>query len=189
MNIDHFGFLAPVYDRVIQYRDAETMIEKAGLPTGGILLDVGGGTGRVAAALQAHVSRILVLDVSRKMLARAARKNLVASCGASEGLPFPSNRFERVILVDALHHVEDQQATVSEMVRVLAPGGRLVIVEPDITCFWVKLIALFEKATLMRSHFLSPQEMLELFSGRGSKPDLYRQNCNAWLALEKSTTG
>ena len=59
-------------------------------------------------------------------------------------------------MVDALHHVIHQGQTAREMYRVLKPGGRIVIEEPDIRKFGVKLIAVAEKLLLMRSHFLSP---------------------------------
>ena len=60
-------------------------------------------------------------------------------------------------MVDALHHVINHGQTAREMYRVLKPGGRIVIEEPDIRSFYVKLIAVAEKLLLMRSHFLSPQ--------------------------------
>jgi len=49
--------------------------------------------------------------------------------------------------------------------RVLDPGGRLVIEEPDIRHAGVKLIALMEKALLMGSRFLAADELASLFAG------------------------
>ena len=46
--LDHFGFLAPFYDRLIKPKAPEYLWDLAQLPTDGILLDAGGGTGRVA---------------------------------------------------------------------------------------------------------------------------------------------
>jgi len=40
--------------------------------------------------------------------------------------------FDRVLMVDALHHVVNQAETICELYRVLKPGGRLVIEEPDL---------------------------------------------------------
>ncbi len=57
-------------------------------------------------------------------------------------------------MVNALHHVCNQQETVNELWRTLQPGGRIVIEEPDVRTFAVKLFALGEKLALMRSHFL-----------------------------------
>ena len=68
---------------------------------------------------------------------------------------FKDKSFDRVIMVDALHHVKDYRITIHELWRVLMPGGRIVIEEPDIQTFPVKLMALVEKIALMRSHFIS----------------------------------
>jgi demethylmenaquinone methyltransferase/2-methoxy-6-polyprenyl-1,4-benzoquinol methylase len=65
--------------------------------------------------------------------------------------------------VDALHHVMDQAETIRELYRVLKVGGRLVVEEPDVRKFMVKLIAIGEKLALMRSHFLAPPAIEQLF--------------------------
>ena len=55
---------------------------------------------------------------------------------------------------------------------VLKPGGSIVIEEPDIRKFTVKLIALAEKITLMRSHFLSPDKIAGLFKFPEAKREI-----------------
>ena len=88
-------------------------------------------------------------------------------------------------MVDALHHVIDQGQTAREMYRVLKPGGRIVIEEPDIRSFYVKLIAVGEKLLLMRSHFLSPPKIVDLFSFDSSKTAIHETEGNAWVVIEK----
>ncbi|OQY37129.1 MAG: hypothetical protein B6243_01300, partial [Anaerolineaceae bacterium 4572_5.2] len=66
-----------------------------------------------------------------------------------ERFPFPDNSFDRALVVDALHHFHNQEQAIAELVRVLKKGGRLVIEEPDIHRFAIKLVALAEKAALM----------------------------------------
>ena len=84
------------------------------------------------------------------MLREAKRKEgLQPICTDSEKLPFLENSFERIMMVDALHHVNHQQQTADELWRVLKPGGRIVIEEPDIRIFGVKLLALAEKIAMM----------------------------------------
>ena len=185
MAFDHFGLLAPFYDRLIRFGEADALIKRLGPPVRGWLLDAGGGTGRVAAALDWMAGQIVVADVSLGMLRQARGKGLAAVSAPAEGLPFPGGTFERGIMVDALHHVADQAGTAGELWRVLAPGGRLVIVEPDIRQLAVKGIALFEKLALMRSHFLPPMEIARLFDEFGAQIRIEVVSASAWITIEK----
>jgi ubiquinone/menaquinone biosynthesis C-methylase UbiE len=184
MPFDHFDFIAPVFSRV-GYSSTEEMIEHAALPTPGRVLDAGGGTGRVASAIRQHTGSVVIADPSFGMLQQADRTRLGLACANSESLPFPDGVFERIIMVDALHHVIDQRHTAREMYRVLKPGGRIVIEEPDIRKFAVKLIAIGEKLLLMRSHFLAPAEIVKLFSFDSTKASVHASEGNAWVVIEK----
>jgi len=182
MPFDHFDVIAPIYARVT-YSSLDKMREVAGLPVKGRLLDIGGGTGRVASALLNDVDEVVIADVSMGMLKQTDRSALKPVCSHSEFLPFTDNFFERVIMVDALHHVIDQPASAKEMLRVLKPGGRIVIEEPDIRTFGVKLIALAEKLLLMRSHFLSPIQIVSLFPNVES--NIVAEDSSAWVVISK----
>jgi ubiquinone/menaquinone biosynthesis C-methylase UbiE len=182
MPFDHFDIIAPVYARVT-YSALDKMRELAGLPVKGRLLDIGGGTGRVATALLGEVDEVVIADVSMGMLKQAHRSTLRPVCSHSELLPFPSDSFERVIMVDALHHVIDQPASAREMLRVLKPGGRIIIEEPDIRTFAVKLIAVAEKLLLMRSHFLSPLQIASLFPA--SETNIVTEDSSAWVIISR----
>jgi ubiquinone/menaquinone biosynthesis C-methylase UbiE len=183
---DHFDWIAPVYKQVTRYDQLAHMLEYAALPSPGGLLDAGGGTGRVAGALLPHVGWAVVADLSLGMLRQAAEKDGLGAVRApSEGLPFPDETFERVVMVDTLHHVVDQEQTVSELWRVLKPGGRIVIQEPDVRRWGVKLIAAAEKILLMRSRFLDPGQMAVLFDGREARVTLQEHGHTAWLLVDK----
>ncbi len=182
MSFDHFSAIAPIYARVT-YSKKDAMREIASLPVQGRLLDVGGGTGRVAAAIREYVDEIIIADVSFGMLAHSPRTIFQPVCGASESLPFADNFFERVIMVDALHHVINHTDSMREMYRVLKPGGVLVVEEPDIRTFGVKLIAIAEKLLLMRSHFLAPDAIMKLIDA-GEK-ETRSADGTAWVIVKK----
>lgn len=179
---DHFAAIASIYARVT-YSKSHIMREVASLPVRGRLLDAGGGTGRVSSAIRDLVDEVVIADVSFGMLEKADRSTLKPVCGGSESLPFADNFFERVIMVDALHHVINHTDSAREMLRVLKPGGVLVIEEPDIRTFGVKLIALAEKLLLMRSHFLAPDEIVKLFT-EGEK-FIRAEDGTAWVIIKK----
>lgn len=184
MPLDHFSLIAPLYNRFDGYASLEVMLQLAALPVEGRLLDVGGGTGRVAHALRAYARQRVVVDASRVMLRYAASKpGLQAGAAASEHLPFPAASFERVIMVDALHHVANQAQTARELLRLLKPGGRIVIEEPNIRKWPVKMIALAEKGLGMRSHFLSPMQIAALFSP--AETEIVEQGLMAWVVVSK----
>jgi len=185
MPFDHFGIIARFYNRAGKFQVSERLFGLLCLSPDSLLLDAGGGTGRVAAALISMVKQVFVADISRGMLCRAAGKGLASVCAPAEWLPFPSGSLERVIMVDALHHVLDQSRTARELLRVLTHGGRIVIVEPDIRKFTVKAIAIGEKALLMRSHFLTGEKIAALFTDPEARTCLVYEGFNVICVVEK----
>ncbi|NPV55996.1 MAG: class I SAM-dependent methyltransferase [Anaerolineae bacterium] len=164
----HFDWLARWYDRAIRPSEKEPLHRLLQLPIAGLMLEVGGGTGRVSFPLCDQVGGLVVCDLSLPMLRQAQVKGcLLTVQGRVEHLPFPDAHFERVLVVDAFHHFPDQPAAIPELVRVLEPGGILVIEEPDIRQFGVKMIALMETVALMGSRFRPPAEMAAMFSSAG----------------------
>ena len=130
-------------------------------------------------------------DISLPMLKMAKRKGRILIVRSSaDMLPFPAETFERVLVVDALHHFKDRERSLAEIIRVLKEGGRMVIEEPDLRRWTVKLAALSEKLLLMRSHFLPPASILEIIrrqglSARIEEADRFR----VWIVADKNAHG
>jgi ubiquinone/menaquinone biosynthesis C-methylase UbiE len=184
---DHFDLLAPIYDRLIPAPSPTRLQTLLHLPTTGALLDVGGGTGRVSSLLRPMVDRLVIADFSRQMLSQSRQKTDTRPLqSVAERLPFPDASFERILVVDALHHFHHQQLAIGELLRVLKPGGRLVIEEPDINRFVVKLVALAEKITLMGSHFHSPREISQMVAAYGFEATITTDGSfAAWVCVTK----
>jgi ubiquinone/menaquinone biosynthesis C-methylase UbiE len=185
MPFDHFNLIASFYDRAGEFIIYEPLLGLLALSPEDLFLDVGGGTGRVAAAIRGMVQKVFVVDVAWGMLRRAAGKGLAVVCSPAESLPFPSDCITRILILDALHHVLDQPLVARELSRVLAPGGRILVVEPDIHKLSAKLIAIGEKLLLMRSHFLTNEEITSLFSALDLKVTTYNDAFNLFVVAEK----
>lgn len=185
---DLFDIVAPVYDLIFRPPRADTIREFLALPTRGRLLDVGGGTGRHAWQWINAADLVVVADASRPMVSQTRRKPGLrgVSCLA-ERLPFPHAQFERVVMVDAFHHLIDQAASLEELWRVVAPGGRLVIEEPDIHRRIVRWVARAERMAGMRSHFVPVERIASSLAELGGEVELYRGGHAAWVVAAKPT--
>lgn len=184
--LDHFDLIASIYDRLIGPPDTGRLKQLLRLPATGWLLDGGGGTGRVSSHLKASVDNIVVTDLSLQMLKKAQRKKVSCVLAHAERLPFPDAFFDRVLVVDALHHFCDQQEAIEDLLRVLKPAGRLVIEEPDFNHKGVKLLALVEKMLLMRSRFYAPQKIRDMIASFGYSAKIEHDGrYTAWVVAEK----
>jgi len=184
--LDHFDLIASIYDRVIGPPDSERLQQLLKLPTDGWLLDGGGGTGRVSSHLNGLAGHIVVSDLSHRMLKKARGKGVRPVRAYVEHLPFADEFFDRVLVVDALHHFCDQREAIEDLLRVLKPGGRLVIEEPDLNHKGVKILALAEKILLMRSHFYTPQKIRQMIASYGCSAKIeHDDRYTAWVVAEK----
>ncbi len=122
----------PLYEHVLLANPIMAQIAPHKSP---LVLDVATGTGRIPMALFQHPAfqgRIIGLDLSRKMLTKAAEKlhsydRLSLIWETAEQLPFTDNTFDVVTCLEALEFMPRPAQIVAEMVRVLRPGGILLV--------------------------------------------------------------
>ena len=185
---DHFNVISPIYDFVFGKNTNLRILQFVDLEKQHSLLDIGGGTGRISQHFLNQAKQVIIADSAKKMLGEAHRKGITGVNANSEALPFQNDVFDWIIMVDAFHHVGDQQRTIEEMWRSLAPGGRLIIEEPDIRHWVVKLIALGEKLLLMRSHFRKPDEIINMMDFDDTDSiDLSTDMGIAWIRIKKKS--
>jgi demethylmenaquinone methyltransferase/2-methoxy-6-polyprenyl-1,4-benzoquinol methylase len=135
-----FNTLAPVYDRgndllslglAKGWRRAAVASFRQNPP--GEVLDVACGTGDfVHAILKASpASKVVGLDFSEEMLRLARTRGYAATFQQGDvlALPFEDNRFDAMTVGFGLRNFSDMPKALSEMVRVLKPGGRLIVLE------------------------------------------------------------
>ncbi|MBM6595882.1 ArsR/SmtB family transcription factor [Microvirga pudoricolor] len=136
-----FSRLASDWDRVRSLHAPEAVVEAAVLDILGDrpirnLLDLGTGTGRMLQLLAPGASRVVGLDASHAMLS-VARANL-EKAGLSRielrqgdiyAPPFPRDTFDLVIVHQVLHYLDDPARALREAARLVAPGGRILVVD------------------------------------------------------------
>ena len=115
-------------------------IELSGVRSGHAVLDIAGGTGDLAARFADIVGpggRVVLADINDSMLKVGRDKlldhgrmdNLEFVQADAQSLPFPDDSFDCVTIAFGLRNVTDKDAALRSMLRVLKPGGRLLVLE------------------------------------------------------------
>ena len=146
---------APYFDKVATDWDVmrtgyfteavrEAAIQKANLKTDSVAADVGAGTGFIAKGLAPLVKKVHVIDGSPEMI-EVAKKNLSGfeniEFHVADGLQLPvqDGTVDAALANMYLHHCPDPLGAIQAMVKMLKPGGRLVITDMDThTHEWLK---------------------------------------------------
>lgn len=95
------------------------------------VLEVGAGTGNFLALFAERAGRLVAADITLGMLAEGRRRHPEVDSVAADGarLPFAAATFDLVTTAQTLHHVVEPVPFLSEMRRVVRPGGRALIVD------------------------------------------------------------
>lgn len=131
-----FAPLAPNYDRWSRWlslgqdpRWRRTLVAGLDLDPGALVADVATGTGAVAALLRERGCRVIAVDQSPEMLARAAARGFNVIQARAEALPFDDASLDGLTFTYLLRYVDDPLACMCELARVLRPGAMIGMVE------------------------------------------------------------
>jgi ubiquinone/menaquinone biosynthesis C-methylase UbiE len=123
-------------DAFVRLRDV--LMEVAAATADDTVLDLGSGTGLLTLAAARKACRVIALDASAEMLARTARNvraegmdDVELIHGDMRRIPLPDESVDLVVSSYAFHHLGDdgKELAAAEALRVLRPGGRLVVVD------------------------------------------------------------
>jgi SAM-dependent methyltransferase len=149
----------------------------AQLVRGRSVLDAGCGTGYgITALAHAGARRLVGVDISKEAVERASESNADLDVEIRrddiEALPFADREFDVVVCFEVIEHVEEPEAVLDELARVLAHDGILCISTPN--------RRVYPPGNPYHLHEYEPQEFEEALAKRFSHVELHRQS--AWLA-------
>jgi len=131
--------------RITDALEQDLILELIGPPDGKAILDVGCGDGILALELSRIGANVVGVDTSERMIAAARKRSkdrgadLRFDVAGAESLPFETASFDVVIAITVLCFVEDAAGALDEMIRVLKPGGRLIVGELGKYSTWAAL--------------------------------------------------
>jgi ubiquinone/menaquinone biosynthesis C-methylase UbiE len=137
---DYFDEVAQRWDEMREAFFSDVVRQKAysvaDVQPGGLAADIGAGSGFVTEGLIGKGLRVIAVDQSASMLEQMRSKFSTSNSveyrlGRAESLPVGDDTVDYVFANMYLHHVESPANAIGEMVRILKPGGRLVITDLD----------------------------------------------------------
>ncbi|WP_144900836.1 class I SAM-dependent methyltransferase [Halobellus captivus] len=139
------------------------------------VLDLAGGTGRASRGLRPTGIDPVVVDISAGMLTRARDAGHAVVRGDVGRLPIADDSVDAAVVVDALHHLPDPGAGLSEAARVIRPGGVLVVQEFHPRTPLGRVLVAAERAVGFDSTFWTPEELCAVLSEAGFEARIVRE--------------
>lgn len=158
------------FDRVYKYYDKFMAMFKlykleeikiaANLEEHEVIVDIGGGTGKLAEFICNDCKTVYVLDESEKMLSKVNQSpNLITINGNALKSPFENNSIDTVILCDVFHHIKEQEELILEINRILKDHGKIVMLDFNRKNIKTILLRAFEFIIFGRLFFRTKDEV------------------------------
>jgi SAM-dependent methyltransferase len=156
----------------IRSREVRPMLDRLDLDTAESVLDLGCAGGIWTNYLRKRVGRVVGVDVDPEAVAFAKRLYPAADVRVADGerLPFGDGEFDRVLFISTLEHIGHPRASLTEVARVLEPGGLLAMsVDTLDHPAWVGMRDLHAKRSFIE-HFFSRDTIVQLARESGLEP-------------------
>jgi ubiquinone/menaquinone biosynthesis C-methylase UbiE len=149
------------------------------------VLDLGAGTGIMSEFAYAcrEDLQFTAVDPAEGMLKFSAEYVETHKANA-EALPFEAERFEAILIGEALHHFQDVDKSMQEMVRVLKKEGRLFIYDFDSSTFMGKSICRVEKILGEPGNFFAPEVLKKILESYGFSVDISQYGWRYTIAAQ-----
>ncbi len=183
-----FAWTAPLFKLACRHRsqdDSRTIADllRPYVAPGGVLVDLGGGTGDLGAGVASALgARVVIVDPTPQMLRKVDPHPWVStSLAAAEHLPFPPAYFDALLCCDAFHHFRDQEAAVKEIRRVVRPGGGVLMLELEVGQGGGRLLIFLERLLGEPAGFRTPAGLEALLAAHGIAGASQRQTKTSYL--------
>jgi SAM-dependent methyltransferase len=117
--------------RAGQVRRLDMLVRAAGERVHGMILEDGCGVGMYVEKLSALGGTVIGLEYDRERATETRTRSPHIVNAAGEFVPLPSSTFDLILSHEVIEHVQDDRAAICEMMRVLRPGGRIVLFCPN----------------------------------------------------------
>ncbi|MEU0983308.1 methyltransferase domain-containing protein [Streptomyces griseus] len=160
--------------------------ELCAVPPDARMLDVCCGSGVVGGAFRGRVGETVGLDLTPEMAALAATRLDVVHQGTVYDLPFPDASFDLVVTREVLHLLPRPERPVSEIFRVLRPGGQFIVGQivpyADVDAFW--MFRVFKKKQPLLYQMFREEDFRALLTG-GGFTDVRMQEHFLWESIDR----
>ncbi len=187
-----FDIIAPLYEKTHfgARKTFDTIESLAHFKPSDTVLDLGGGTGRIAQFLIHKVSSVIVIDASEKMIEQCKKIHPELHCmhADAENVPLADNSVDKIILVHSFHHFQNQKLVIKEMKRMLANNGEIIMEEFNPQKIGGMFVAFIEDMLRMKSTFYHPQSLAALFSSNGFEVQIFNAERRVYYLMGKKVS-
>lgn len=188
MSGDNFNRFAKFYDLFIHPRQTIAWKKELAQNKRYYLIDLGGGTGRLVPHYIDLAERVVLADHSFAMLRVskfANHKQIDRVCCDLSHLPFKKDVSANFVLVDTLHHLYEPKQILTDVLSRIQGDSVLLVEEPDIQYFTIKIIAFFEKVLGMKSQFYTQQTINRWINPYEFQTEFFQDGVNFYLIIKQ----